>query len=144
MSKFKGTVNAMRIIDVHDDTSTIDVKDRERRKIATFWRYNSGVEVMDREEQKANAVLFTKAPEILQALQRIFYASEERGVQGCTYGDTDMSSTDVAFGYNLALEHLKHGLEELMNQATGVAVKVSPGDGIDPLEEKGFSFEAGV
>lgn len=70
MSKFKGTKGKLRLIDVHDDTATFDVKDVNNKCIATFWRYNRGVEVVGVYEQKANAVLFSKAPEMLEMLKR--------------------------------------------------------------------------
>ena len=71
-------------------------------------------------EMHANALLISKAPELLAKLQSIVNISEDKGTEGCTWGDTDMSSTDVVFGYNLALEHVKGGIEELIKQATEV------------------------
>lgn len=40
----------------------------------------------------------------------------DEGKEGCTYNDTEMSSIDVVYGYNLALSHVKDMmLKELNN-----------------------------
>lgn len=54
--------------------------------------------------------------ELENKLTSILYMSEDRGVDGCTWGDTEMSSTDVVYGYNLALENVKEGIESLLNK----------------------------
>lgn len=96
----------------------IDV-DEHIETLITVW---SGLD-MDQpvdDETKANALLISKAPELLEKLISILYMSEDKGVEGCTWGDTEMSSTDVAYGYNLALENVKSGLEELIKSATQI------------------------
>ena len=55
--------------------------------------------------------------ELEDKLKSILYMSENRGVDGCTWGDTDMSSTDVVYGYNLALSYAKEGIELLINKS---------------------------
>lgn len=70
--------------------------------------------------RKHDAKLIACAPEMLEKLTSILHMSEDQGVEGCTWGDTDMSSTDVVYGYNLALEHVKQGLEELIKKATTI------------------------
>lgn len=38
---------------------------------------------------------------------------EEQGRVGCTYGDTDMDSVAVCYGYNLALANIKDAISDL-------------------------------
>lgn len=72
----------------------------------------------DENEASYNAKLISVAPKLFNKLRSIYYMSEEKGVKGCTWCDTKMSSTDVAHGYNLALEYIKEGLEELILEVT--------------------------
>lgn len=41
--------------------------------------------------------------------------TEEHGVEGCTYGDTDYDSMSVAHGYNLAIEHINESILRLLD-----------------------------
>ena len=50
-------------------------------------------------------------------LETMLYMSEERGVEGCYWGDTDRSSTDVAFGYNMALQDVKDRITNYLNKS---------------------------
>ena len=57
-----------------------------------------------------NSELDRKTKEVNQLKkghEHILNISEDRGVSGCTYGDTDFDSLTVVYGYNLALEHVK-------------------------------------
>lgn len=44
---------------------------------------------------------------LLKALEHITYVSQDKGVEGCTYGDTKYDSMSVVYGYNSCLEQLK-------------------------------------
>lgn len=72
----------------------------------------------DPDVASATALLISKAPEMLEKLRQILNLSENTGRAGCTYGDTEYSSLDVVYGYNLALEHVKKGIEQLIKEAT--------------------------
>lgn len=41
--------------------------------------------------------------------------SEDKGREGCTYGDTKFDSLSVVYGYNTALEHVIQNYETLYN-----------------------------
>lgn len=47
-----------------------------------------------------------------KVLEKILNISEDRGTEGCTYGDTEMDSISVAFGYNLALSYIKEVIKK--------------------------------
>lgn len=42
--------------------------------------------------------------------------SEDKGVDGCTFGDTEYSSIDVCYGYNLAIEQIRAALGDIMEK----------------------------
>lgn len=50
-----------------------------------------------------DANIFFRAEKYIEIIQR---PTDERGVAGCTYGDTDYDSKSVAYGYNLALNQI--------------------------------------
>ncbi len=68
-------------------------------------------------EAKSNAKLITAAPELLNVLERIFYLSEEKGVDGCAYGDTNYDSNSVVFGHNELLKYLKDIIKPILKKA---------------------------
>lgn len=71
------------------------------------------VEDVGEVKARANAELAVKAPEMYNKIESILHMSEERGVAGCTWGDTDFDSLSVAYGFNLALEYIKEKLHDL-------------------------------
>ena len=114
--EFKGTKGKWKVI-TEDDGHAVVLVDEGW----AFGRTYIAQEIRQGyDEGKYDALLIAHAPELLQKLRSILFMSEERGVAGCTYGDTDMSSTDVVYGYNLALENVKEGIEELLKRATGI------------------------
>lgn len=114
--EFKGTKGEWKAIREDDGYAVV--------KVESGWSFGrvyiaEGIR-QGYDEGKYDALLMAHAPKMLQKLTSVFYMSEEKGVEGCTYGDSEMSSVDVAFGYNLALEHIKQDLEKLLKIATGV------------------------
>lgn len=114
--QFKGTKGKWKV-DSYDNTLVRpDIRYTNEGICRCFSRNYTG----NKFEDEANAKLISKAPEMLEKLISILNMSEDKGVAGCTWGDTEMSSTDVAYGYNLALENVKSGLEELIKSATKI------------------------
>ena len=64
------------------------------------------------DETESNVNLIINAPEMYNKVESVLCMSEERGVSGCTWGDTDFDSLSVAYGFNLALEYIKEKLEK--------------------------------
>lgn len=52
---------------------------------------------------------------ISKALERVLNHSPEKGVPGCTWGDTGFDSISVAVGYNQALTNLRPIANQAMN-----------------------------
>jgi len=67
-----------------------------------------------------DAQLIASAPDLLQALDSISNVSEIKGIDNCFYGDTDYDSPAVAFGYNLALEHVRRLACAAITKATTI------------------------
>ena len=51
---------------------------------------------------------------ILQGLKVLTNPTYETGREGCTYSDTDYSSIDVCFGYNLAKDEIREYVKKLI------------------------------
>lgn len=62
---------------------------------------------------EANAKLIAAAPDMLNDLLRIDGISPVDGRDGTTWGDTEYDSRSVAYGYNLALEHIRRYLTSI-------------------------------
>lgn len=113
---FKGTKGKWRVIEEDDYHAVVLIESGWQ-----FGRTYIAQEIRQGyDEGKADATLIAHAPELLDKLNSILNMSENQPRAGCTYGDTELSSIDVCFGYNLALEHVKDGLEELIKRATEV------------------------
>lgn len=72
----------------------------------------------DNEEKEKYLKMMVVAPDLLKELIKINNISEDKGIKGCTYGDTDFDSESAAYGFNCALEYVKKGLEEIIKKAT--------------------------
>lgn len=44
--------------------------------------------------------------------------SYDKGVNGCTYGDTEYSSIDVVYGYNLAIDYFRENINKYLTTLT--------------------------
>ncbi|MPT36350.1 MAG: hypothetical protein E2604_14995 [Flavobacterium sp.] len=76
--------------------------------------YEDNCETMS--ENNANANLISAAPEMLKFIQNILSISENKGRDGCTYGDTDFDSMSAAYGYNSCLKEIKEKAESFISK----------------------------
>ena len=60
--------------------------------------------------------LLAQRNEYKNVLESIMNMSHDEGRSGCTYGDTEMSSTDVCYGYNTALDNIKNFISKKIKQ----------------------------
>lgn len=59
------------------------------------------------EMAKDYAKLFCVAPYLFEALKHICNISESKGVEGCTWGDTNLDSVAASEGYNQCREYMQ-------------------------------------
>ncbi len=64
----------------------------------------------------ANAELIVKAVnaygDMLGLLESILNTSEDKGREGCTYGDTEFDSPSAAYGFNTCLDSIKERIRK--------------------------------
>jgi hypothetical protein len=82
-------------------------------KLQTVPGYLDSDDLLNEEEYEnaeANAALAKSAPDLLEALEKIYNISlrQECGIAGCTYGDTDYDSQSAAYGFNVAMEIIRN------------------------------------
>lgn len=72
------------------------------------------------EQAKVNARLIALAPELYDTLSKIesISSTENKGVAGATWGDTNYDSESVAYGYNLAMEVIQKYASATLSKAT--------------------------
>lgn len=87
----------------------------------------AGVSGSTPEEAKANKEMIAFAgnlaqhvrvehvEELIKKVKKLPW-SENKGVAGCTFGDTEYSSIDVCYGYNLAIEQIRVALGDIMDK----------------------------
>lgn len=66
-----------------------------------------------------NQKLKTLNAELIEALERIMYMSEDSGQEGCTWGDTDYDSISFVEGYKSCLNEIKSSIKPLIQKAKG-------------------------
>lgn len=54
--------------------------------------------------------------ELIEALNGFMNWSEDKGISGCTYGDTEYDSESAAYGYNTCLNHFKSKIKSLITK----------------------------
>jgi hypothetical protein len=64
-----------------DDTRTIDVVSQTNKTIATFWRYNNGIEIIPQKEQIANGVLMISSNKLLNYSENLVNTLNEQLTQ---------------------------------------------------------------
>lgn len=112
--EFKGTKTEWHAVDFAGIIFILDSNFYEGKSLLDY-------DTVGEEVAKSNAQLAITAPELFKKLESILNISEEdHGREGCTYGDTDFSSIDVCYGYNLALQDVKKGIKELLTKATTI------------------------
>ena len=83
-----------------NDIWQCDIEDQNGREIAIVYGENK-----KEAEQIANQ--FSQSNNLLESLKHICNISESKGVEGCTWGDTEFDSVSASEGYNQCLEYLK-------------------------------------
>ena len=82
MNEFKGTKGKWEISTDNEEGILITSKHPQNRDILTIWKYD--VTFLENQEAKANALLISKAPEMLEMLEKIM-KTYDKGTQ--TYLD---------------------------------------------------------
>jgi len=69
---------------------------------------------------KTDEELASKTEYLLSTLNKIYNLSDDKGVEGCTYGDTEYDSESVVYGYNSALSYCRelayYAIEKFKNR----------------------------
>ncbi len=64
----------------------------------------------------SDALLIASAPMLLDTLEKISSFSEESGIEGCTYSDTNLDSNSVCYGYNICLNQIKELITKALKE----------------------------
>ena len=64
----------------------------------------------------ANVALQKRVEELEAALRQFVNQSDEVGVSGCTFGDTNYDSESVAYGYSNCLEIFRPTFQQLLTK----------------------------
>lgn len=85
--------------------------------------YPTGWESLERGVYIAAATAYAlKAKKLVEALDSILNTSEDKGREGCTYGDTKFDSPSAAYGYNTCLREIQRQIIKALssyNQHSG-------------------------
>ena len=113
MTAKEGKAACERIMDLtvkRDSYSLVTRIYKEDKEISIVYA-NSGITSMEL------ATLFAAAPDMLHDLIQLQGIQYVDGREGANWGDTEYDSRSVAYGYNLAVAHLKQYLSSI-NKAT--------------------------
>ena len=65
-------------------------------------------------------LLIAKNNELENFLNYILNISEDRGRDGCTYGETDFDSLSAAYGYNTCRENIQDEAQKTLEKLNGL------------------------